>query len=619
MKLWILLIISGVCSGISISGTGSSSSVDVLAALIESYESITDFGISIAYTSSNPPTAVNLTLASTTDFGLVFSTKPGLLSFPLFGEAFGFCYNIPGITAPLNLTAELLSEIFRGVVRRWDDPAVMEVNPQMKESPVEKPIHLIMRGGSSATLLVFNNFMASVDDAFLPYAGSASFPRYINATLTTSDNFGLFAPIYMTPYSLGFVSLSLFYSLQITVNIKTAHLILDNNTYVPSILNAQITMASSSYNKSDYEIHLDNNTGWPITGFTQAILNESPLYSNCTNRRETLKFMNWIIASTSAKQILNKRYYIPLEGLIQREVVDYIRGLKCLNEESLAEQIVEPSNHESIRSVITSVSIALYTILLLLGLFITAFEPTTIGKAYILTLSFGNLLSLLTIITYAMETTALLCTIRTWNLFFSQSIFFGATFCRNWQLMMIQVLVDSGNFNRRVKNNRIFGAGMGIVLAIQFVILIVWTLVDPMELTYSVVDPWERTISRNCASGATRMWYGIQMAFAVVLLGFGVYVVYSTWNMRKKVDDSRMIATSIYLSIIIVVVAFIISDQISEEASSLYLHAGYIISISMTFSFAVFLPKLVRLFKKYLLNEMVSSSNDIRTATHSNH
>jgi phosphate transport system substrate-binding protein len=71
-------------------------------------------------------------------------------------------YNVKELKgkAPLNLTGELLADIFLGKVTKWNDPAVAKINPGVPLPPTS--ITVVHREDSSGTTLVFTEYLDAV-------------------------------------------------------------------------------------------------------------------------------------------------------------------------------------------------------------------------------------------------------------------------------------------------------------------------------------------------------------------------------------------------------------------------------------------------------------------------
>src|SRR5579859_7388028 len=52
-----------------------------------------------------------------------------VLHLPVAIEALAITYNIPGVPAGIQLSPEVLSKIFRGNLKKWNDSAITDLNP----------------------------------------------------------------------------------------------------------------------------------------------------------------------------------------------------------------------------------------------------------------------------------------------------------------------------------------------------------------------------------------------------------------------------------------------------------------------------------------------------------
>lgn len=68
-------------------------------------------------------------------------------------------YNLPGVTAPLKFTGELLASIYLGKVTQWNDPAIVKLNPDAQLP--DTPITPVWRTDGSGTTFIFTNYLAT--------------------------------------------------------------------------------------------------------------------------------------------------------------------------------------------------------------------------------------------------------------------------------------------------------------------------------------------------------------------------------------------------------------------------------------------------------------------------
>ncbi len=71
----------------------------------------------------------------------------GVVALPMVAGAVGIAYNLPGIDVNLRLSRRLLSEIYLGEIRAWNDPRIAELNPKVNLPPL--PITVLYRPAAS--------------------------------------------------------------------------------------------------------------------------------------------------------------------------------------------------------------------------------------------------------------------------------------------------------------------------------------------------------------------------------------------------------------------------------------------------------------------------------------
>ena len=85
-----------------------------------------------------------------------------ILHFPTLLGADVPTYNIPGVTAELKFTPEVLAGIFLGKITKWDDPQLTRTNPE-----AELPNHEIVvafRSDGSGTTYIPTDYLAKVSE-----------------------------------------------------------------------------------------------------------------------------------------------------------------------------------------------------------------------------------------------------------------------------------------------------------------------------------------------------------------------------------------------------------------------------------------------------------------------
>src|ERR1700733_2201854 len=92
-----------------------------------------------------------------------FKSKNGghtLLTFPTVLGGVVPAYNLPSVTAELNFSGPVLAQIFMGKIRKWNDPAIMKLNPGVKLPDLD--ILVAHRAEGSGTTFCFTDYLSKV-------------------------------------------------------------------------------------------------------------------------------------------------------------------------------------------------------------------------------------------------------------------------------------------------------------------------------------------------------------------------------------------------------------------------------------------------------------------------
>lgn len=96
------------------------------------------------------------------------------IDIPLVPGAIAVIYNVPSVSAPLNLSAQTLAKIFNGKITTWSDPAIAKDNPGVT-LPGTK-ITTFHRADKSGTSYNFSNYLNQTDPTDFPAAANKAWP-----------------------------------------------------------------------------------------------------------------------------------------------------------------------------------------------------------------------------------------------------------------------------------------------------------------------------------------------------------------------------------------------------------------------------------------------------------
>jgi phosphate transport system substrate-binding protein len=156
--------------GATVTGAGSTFVYPVLSAWASDYANSS--GTKVNYQSIGSGGGISQVKAGTVDFGA--SDQPldpaelaasNLAQFPIVIGGIVPVINLTGIEpGKLRLTGPLLADIFAGKVKKWNDPAIVTINPGVKLPSA--PIAVVHRSDGSGTTFNFTHYLAQVSPSW---------------------------------------------------------------------------------------------------------------------------------------------------------------------------------------------------------------------------------------------------------------------------------------------------------------------------------------------------------------------------------------------------------------------------------------------------------------------
>jgi len=220
------------------------------------------------------------------------AAAPGrVLHFPTVLGAVVPIYNIPGVTGELKFSGVVLADVFLGKITRWNDAAIMKINPGVNLPST--PIAVARRSDGSGTTYIFVDYLSKVSAEFKTRVGVNTAVNW-PVGLGGAGNEGVAGLVKQTPGAIGYVEL--IYALQ-------------NNISYGSVQNAAgefvkattaaVTKAAAEAVKAmpaDFRVSITNAPGagvYPISSFTWLLFYENP--SNKAMAKTMVEFMQWAL------------------------------------------------------------------------------------------------------------------------------------------------------------------------------------------------------------------------------------------------------------------------------------------------------------------------------------
>lgn len=223
-------------------------------------------------------------------------------------------YNLKDIKG-LRLTADIVSDIYRGKITKWNDAKIREINPELNLP--DKNITPVYRSDGSGTTAVFSEYMSKANDAWKTDIGegkSLSFPVGIAA----KGNPGVAGIVVETDGAIGYIGSE--YAL--ALNMSSALLQNSSGNFIEA--NGKSISASANVDvPDDTRLIITNSSNpeaYPISTITWLIAYKEQNYnSRSIEQAKSLVNLFTYIISNDGQSIAAKTHYAPLsQALVEK-------------------------------------------------------------------------------------------------------------------------------------------------------------------------------------------------------------------------------------------------------------------------------------------------------------
>jgi len=221
--------------------------------------------------------------------------------------------NLPGIAADLRFTPEILSAIYLGRIRKWNDPALKEANRGISLPDLD--IVVVHRAEGSGTSYAFTDFLSETVPEWKARVGPALAPAWPIGRAATGNE-GVAGMVKEFGGSIGYVEF--IYALQ--HHLAFGRVRTRGGEFVSASLESIAAAASHAVPGDDFKISIVNSPGagaYPIASFTWLVV---PLEIADAGKREALSgFLKWILGPGQNQAAALGYLALPKE-LVGREV-----------------------------------------------------------------------------------------------------------------------------------------------------------------------------------------------------------------------------------------------------------------------------------------------------------
>lgn len=216
-------------------------------------------------------------------------------------------YNLPE-TKTLNLSGDVIADIFAGNITKWDDARIKALNAGV--TLPSKDIIAVYRSDGSGTTFVFTDYLSKVSENWKNKFGTGKtvdFP----VGQAAKGNPGVAGIVAQTPYSIGYIGSEYAFAQKIPyASVQNAN----GEMVTPST--ESISAAASGEIPQDTRCSITNSTAkgaYPISCFTWLIIYKEQHYADrsLAQAQATLDLMEYML-SDSIQQTTATVHYAPL-------------------------------------------------------------------------------------------------------------------------------------------------------------------------------------------------------------------------------------------------------------------------------------------------------------------
>ncbi len=288
---------AGFAQAEDVTGAGASFPAPVYAKWADAYNKAT--GVRVNYQSVGSGAGIKQIKSKTVDFGASDAplsdeelAKDGLMQFPTVIGGVVPIVNIKGIApGQIRLTGAVLGDIYLGKVKKWNEPAIAQLNPGVPLPDAE--IAVVRRADGSGTSFIFTNYLSKVSPDWKAKVGEGTAVNWPTGA-GGKGNEGVSTYVQRLPNSIGYVEYA--YAKQN----KMAYVLLKNQAgsfVAPDDANFRAAAAGADWSKTFDQVLTDQagKDAWPITGATFILMHK--VQDKPAQGATALRFFDWAYAN----------------------------------------------------------------------------------------------------------------------------------------------------------------------------------------------------------------------------------------------------------------------------------------------------------------------------------
>jgi phosphate transport system substrate-binding protein len=316
---------------VDLTGAGATFPAPIYSKWFADYAAKT--GVKINYQAIGSGGGIRQLSEGTVDFGAsdspmsdaeIAKAKGPVLHIPTVLGAVAITYNVPGVTAQIKLTGDVLADMFAGKITKWNDARLAALNSGVKLPATD--ILVVHRTDGSGTTFVFTDYLTTVSKTWAAGPGRGKEVPW-PVGLGGKGNDGVAGQVKQTPGGVGYVELA--YAKQ--NNLAFATIQNAAGKFVePSVAGATAAAAGVAAKlppTTDYRLSIVNAAGadaYPISSFTWILVYQHQ--SDAVKAKKVVDFLHW--ALTDGESEAPALYYAPIPASMAMQLLQRLDSIK---------------------------------------------------------------------------------------------------------------------------------------------------------------------------------------------------------------------------------------------------------------------------------------------------
>ena len=303
-----------------ITGAGASFPFPVYAKWATAYKAASN--VAVNYQSVGSGAGIRQIVAKTVDFGASDAPmspadleKNGIMQFPAIMGGVVPIHNVAGVAAgQMRLTGTVLADIYAGKIKKWNDPAIVALNPGVNLPNAD--IIVVHRSDGSGTTALFTNYLSKVNADWKANVGEGTAVKWPTGQ-GGRGNEGVSNLVRQFANSIGYVE----YAFAKINKLPHAQMQNRNGKFVqPDADTFKAAAAGANWNSvPGMGVVLTDQAGdaaWPITGASFILMHR--VADKPEQTLEALKFFDW--AFRNGEAMAAELEYVPMPAPVIAQI-----------------------------------------------------------------------------------------------------------------------------------------------------------------------------------------------------------------------------------------------------------------------------------------------------------